>query len=297
MFVSAKDQEKDRAVSAIAMHKTVGAASGGGSTSLVNGHKGLLLLLFTLLFWTAPCCQEASAAPVLVRFSEGMVRGFLVLSDTKGGRIASGDFLQVRQGNDVKARTLLQFKDGSVHDETAVFSQQRNFLLQSYRLIQKGPAFKEQMDLSLDRKSGNYVVKTKPYRDGKEKVLTGKLDLPLDVYNGMVPTVAKNLVKGTKETIHIVALTPTPRIIELEMTPSGEERVFVGDLKKSALHYVLKPKLGLLKVPALLLGRNPPDNQLWIITAEVPAFVKFEGPLATDGPIWRIELTSPTWPK
>jgi hypothetical protein len=273
--------------------KGAGAEPGTGPAA----KRGLADSLLLLLSWMILCSGVAHSAPVPVRFAEGMARGFLVLSDTKGERIASGDFLQVKTGNDVKARTLLHFKDGSVHDETAVFSQQHTFVLQSYRLIQKGPAFKEQMDVSLDRKSGKYLVKTKPHKDAQEKVLTGKLDLPLDLYNGMVPTVAKNLVKGTKETVHMVAWTPAPRVIELEMTPSGEERVYTGDLKRSALHYLLKPKLGLLKVPAFLLGRNPPDNHLWVITAEVPAFVKFVGPLATDGPIWRIELTSPTWPK
>ena len=30
-------------------------------------------------------------------------------------------------------------------------------------------------------------------------------------------------------------------------------------------------------------------------SSDVPAFVKFEGPLSMNGPAWRIELTSPRW--
>jgi len=233
---------------------------------------------------------------VPVRHTEGVVRGFLVLSDTDGTRIASGDFLQSSRGGDIKTRMLLHFKDGSVHDEWAVFSQQRNFVMKSYHLVQKGPAFSEDTEASLERAGGKYRVKIKARDDGKEKVLSGKLDLPLDVYNGMVPVVAKNL-KGGRQVVHVVAFTPKPRVIELEMIPSGEEQYNIGDLKKSALHYVLKPKLGLLKVPATLMGKMPPDNHLWIETSDVPAFVKFQGPLANEGPTWRIELTSPVWPK
>lgn len=252
-----------------------------------------VFLLLTLFPWQG----AVVAAPVPVRHTEGMVRGFLVLSETDGTRIASGDFLQSsRGGGEVKTRILLHFKDGSVHDEWAVFSQQRNFLMKSYRLVQKGPAFREEVEASLDRSTGKYRVKVKPRKDGKEKVLSGKLDLPPDVYNGMVPTVAKNL-KGGKEVIHIVAFTPTPRVVELEMIPSGQESYSIGDLKKNALHYVLKPKLGLLKIPATLLGKMPPDNHLWIETSDVPAFVRFQGPLANEGPTWRIELTSPVWPE
>jgi hypothetical protein len=257
--------------------------------------KKLILTLLLISLLSVPCGGYAAEVPV--RFSEGMVHGFLVLTDMKGKRLASGDFLQLRKGADIESRMLLVFRDGSLHDETAVFSQDKNFLLQSYRLIQKGPSFKNDMDITLERSGGKYTIKIRPRKDQDEKVLTGTLDLPLDVYNGMVPTVVKNL-KGTKEAIHTVAFTPTPRIVDVEIVPSKQDRVLVGDLKKSALHYVLKPKLGImLKGAAALLGRTPPDDHLWIIPADVPAFVRFEGPLYTDGPIWRVELASPVWPK
>lgn len=243
----------------------------------------------------------SQAAPVQVRFTEGMVRGFLVLGDAKGGRLGAGDFLQVAKEGEVRARTLLHLKDGSVHDETAVFTQHHVFVLQSYHLIQKGPSFKDDMDVTIDREKdrteGKYHIRIKSRKDGKEKVLEGKIDLPLDVYNGMVPTVGKNLEKGAGATVHMVAYTPTPRVIELDMVPSGEEKVYVGDLAKTVSHYVLKPKLGLLRIPAVLLGRTPPDDHLWSMLSDVPAFVRFQGPLQTDGPVWQIELTSPVWPK
>lgn len=241
-------------------------------------------------------CGTAHAAPVSVRFNEGMVRGFLELNDSSGKRIASGDFLQLPREGEVKSRIVLYFKDGSLHDETVVFSQQHSFLLKSYRLIQKGKSFDEDLDVSLERGTGKYRVKVKG-KDGREKVLEGELELPADVYNGMVPTVLKNMARGSRETIHMVAFTPAPRIIELEMVPAGTNRVMIGDLEKSAAHYVLKPRLGLLRVPAAVLGKSPPDNHIWTIMDEVPAFVKFEGPLAAGGPVWRIELASPNWPK
>lgn len=253
----------------------------------------LLLLAMATLFFDP---LSAQASPIPVRFAEGMVRGFLELSDSDGNRIASGDFLQVPRGGELKCRTVLYFKDGSLHDESAVFIQEKNFLMKSYHLIQKGKAFEEEMEVSLDR-SGGGKYRVTVGKQGHEKVLEGKLDLPLDVYNGMVPTVLKNLPKGAREKIHMVAFTPAPRVIELDMVPDGEDRVLVGDLEKSADHYVLKPKLGLLKLPAALLGRTPPDNHIWTITKDVPAFVRFTGPLALGGPIWRIELASPRWPK
>jgi hypothetical protein len=68
-------------------------------------------------------------------------------------------------------------------------------------------------------------------------------------------------------------------------------------LAKTAIHYVFKPQLGAwLKLFTTLLGRVPPDYHAWIIADEVPAFARFDGPLYTTGPIWRIELASPRWP-
>ena len=57
------------------------------------------------------------------------------------------------------------FKDGSVLDETVVFTQQRVFTMKSYRLSQKGPAFAEDTEISLERASGKYRVKTTARKD------------------------------------------------------------------------------------------------------------------------------------
>ena len=252
---------------------------------------GLLVLVTMLL---SPRPLQAAAVPV--RFVEGATHGFLVLRTLDGVLIASGDLLQVARSGGVESRMVFHFKDGSLFDETAVFTQQHVFTMQSYHLVQRGPVFAEDTEISFDR-TGKYRVKTKARKDGREEVLDGTLELPPDVYNGLVLTVAKNLLKGASETVHIVAFTPTPRLIQLELTPKGEHKVMIGELAKTAVQYVFKPQLGAwLKFFTTLLGRVPPDYHVWIITDEVPAFARFEGPLNPTGPVWRIELASPRWP-
>jgi hypothetical protein len=253
----------------------------------------VLLVLAMLLPWPHP----AVAAPVPVRFAEGVTRGFLLLRSASNVVIASGDLLQFARGGEVECRMVFRFPDGSVWDETVVFTQERVFTMQSYHMVQTGRVFPEDTEISLERASGKYRVKTKAHKDGREAVLEGTLKLPADTYNGIVLTVAKNLPKGASETVHMVAFTPAPRLIRLELVPAGEHKVLVGDLAMPAIHYVIKPRLGAwLKLFATLLGRNPPDYHGWIVTDTVPAFVRFEGPLYTTGPVWRIELTSPRWP-
>jgi hypothetical protein len=252
-----------------------------------------LLILVTVLMEL----RQASAASVAVRFVEGITHGFLVLRNVDGKLLASGQLLQFQRDGQVESRMVFRFKDGSIYDQTVVFTQERVFTMQSYRLVHRGPAFTEDTEISFERASGKYRVNTKDHKSGRGQQLNGTLDLPPDVYNGMVITVAKNLPRGASETVHIVAFTPEPRLIQLEFTPAGEQKVLIGELGKTATRYVLKPRLGIwLKLFATLLGRMPPDSHAWIISNELPAFVRFEGQLVTNGPVWRIETTSPRWP-
>jgi len=238
----------------------------------------------------------AAAEPVPVRFTEGVTHGFLALRTPDGRLIASGDLAQVARRGAVESRTVFRFKDGSLWDETVTFTQERVFTLQSYRLVQKGPVFPEDSEVSLEREAAKYRVKTTA-RGAKEAVLDGAFTLPPDTYNGMVVTVAKNLPRGARATVHLLVFTPTARLIQLEIAPAGEHKVLIGSLAKSATHYVLTPKLGAwLNVLTTLTGRSPPDSHAWIFTDDAPSFVRFEGPLFSPGPVWHMELTSPRWP-
>jgi len=262
---------------------------------MISAARSAVLVFLITVFL---CPHTLGAAPVSVRFAEGITHGFLLLRTANGDLIASGDLLQLARRGDVESRMVFHFKDGSLFDETVVFTQRRGFALRSYHLVQSGPDFSEDTEISLQRASGKYSVKTKSHEDGQEKVIHGTLDLPSDVYNGMALTVAKNLPQGASATVHLVAFTPKPLLIELELALAGEHKVLVGELEKTAIHYVFKAHPGpWLEFFAKLLGRMPADSHVWIITDErVPAFAKFEGPLNPTGPLWRIELTSPRWP-
>src|SRR5512143_2495701 len=78
-------------------------------------------LLAMLLACTALLQPGALAGePIAVRHAEGVVHGFLVLRTLDGNAIADGDLIQIARGDRVTSQLLFHFKDGSVHDETAV---------------------------------------------------------------------------------------------------------------------------------------------------------------------------------
>ena len=149
----------------------------------------------------------AGAEPVTVRHPEGLAHGFLSLSSPDGKLLAYGDLIQRVNGDRVTSRLVFHFKDGSIHDETAVFRQRGQFLLLSDRLIQKGPAFERPIDMTIDRQSGQVTVRYTD--DGEQKSEVEKMELPADLANGMLITVLKNInPKAMPKTLSYVAATP-----------------------------------------------------------------------------------------
>jgi|SRR5580698_1587924 hypothetical protein len=238
-----------------------------------------------------------SAQAVTVRHSQGTLHGFLILHTLKGDALAEGDVIQVARGNRVTTQLVFHFKDGSVHDETAIFSQNGSFHLISDHLIQKGPAFQHPMDVLINGSTGQITVHSSDDK-GKEKVDSGHLALPPDVSNGVLLMLLMNLPSGSlPRKFSMVAATPKPRLVKLAITSLGEDAFSVGGSSRKATHYIVKVELGGAEgVVAPIVGKQPTDTQVWILSGDAPAFVKLEGALAYEGPIWRIELTSPVWP-
>jgi hypothetical protein len=240
---------------------------------------------------------SVAAEPVTVRYREGVVRGFLALTTLDGTPLADGDLIQVARGDRVTTRLVFHFKDGSTHDETAVFSQRQRFRLLTHHLVQKGPAFPKPLDMSINAVSGQVVVRHADDH-GEPKVETKRLDLLPDLANGVILTLLKNVRPEAPPTVSMVVATPKPRLVKLAVSTAGKDSFSTGGTHRQATHYVLKVEIGGLSgVLAPLLGKQPPDSHVWILDGEAPAFVKSEQPLFMDGPLWRIELVSPVWPR
>jgi hypothetical protein len=151
------------------------------------------------------------------------------------------------------------------------------------------------MDVFINASTGQVTVR---YTDkDREKVETDHLDLPLNLANGIVLDILKNIPPETSEVkLSYVAATPKPRLVRLSIAPQGQETFWVASVRHKATRFVVKVELsGLTGVIAPLLGKQPADTKVWIGDGEVPAFVKSEGQQYMGGPTWSIEMTSPVW--
>lgn len=248
--------------------------------------------LITVLVWAWGPSAPAESIPV--RHVEGTIHGFLELRSEEGQVVAAGDLIQVARGDRVTSRVLFHFKDGSIDDETTVYSQRHNFQLITDHHVQKGPSFPHPMDILIDSRSSKVTVRS-PEKDGKEEVESDHLDLPPDLANGMVPHIVENIRPDTPETtVSMLVATPKPRVVKLTITPVGEEPFSVVGSSHKALHYEINVELeGAAGIVAPLIGKQPPKIQVWTVGGEAPTFVRERGPIYPDGPIMTIQLASP----
>ncbi|HEX4425243.1 MAG TPA: hypothetical protein VH079_07575 [Terriglobales bacterium] len=250
----------------------------------------LFYLLFVIL-----ALRPSYAEVVRVRYHEGVTHGFLVSRTPEGVRIGFGDLVQTVQKDIVTTRLEIHFNDGSLHQETAVFSQRGTFHLLSDHLIEKGPTFDSPIEVSIDALKGQVTVRD--MKDGKDKTSIHHVDLPADLANGMIFILVKNFPQAAQQmTVSVLAATPKPRVVKLTISRQGEDTFSMEGSKRKAMRYLAKVEIGgVAGVIAPLIGKKPPDAQIWVLQGEAPTFLKTEGPLGASTPVWRTELTSPVW--
>jgi hypothetical protein len=233
-----------------------------------------------------------SAEPVQVRYRQGSAHGFVALKTLQGTRLATGDMTQTVHGDRVTSHLVLRFRDGSVDEDRTIFTQRGVFRLISDHHVQRGPSFPEPVDMLIDAGSGNITSRNK---DGT--VRKDHLDLPPDVSNGLPPNLLVNILPSNAETkLSFVVPGKTPRLIRISIKPAGEVPFRIGDRARKAVDFVLHPEIGgLAGIVAPLIGKQPPDFHIWVLQGSPPAFIREEGQLYQDGPIWRIEQISATF--
>lgn len=236
------------------------------------------------------------AEPVPVRYTEGSEHGFLCLRSAEGKVLAAGDLTQVVHGDRVVSRLVFHFRDGSVDDETATFSQRKTFTLISDHHIQKGPTFPVPTDTLMNVTTGDVTVHY--WQKGKEQVEKAHFDFAPDLANGEIMNVIKNIPPNAGETsLSYLAITPKPRLVKLHVKPVGLDKFKIAGYPYEATKFQIKIDLGGISgLIAPMIGKQPPDMYIWVSEKEVPTFVKSFAEQFIGGPPWNIQLSSPVWP-
>jgi hypothetical protein len=237
--------------------------------------------------------KPLAADPIQVRRTQGTFHGFLVLKTPEDKTLASGDLVQVAHGDRVTSRLTFHFRDGSLDDEVAIYSQHKVFQLISNHHIQRGPSFPKPLDMFIDARSGQITS-----RDKNQKTTQSRLDLDSDICNGILLPVLLNIDPTTTPIrLSMVAPTSKARLVHIVIAADGEDPVSIGGRRHKATNYRIKVELGgLAGVVAPIIGKQPSDVHVWILGGDPPAFLREEGQFYEGGPIWRVDLASPVFP-
>jgi hypothetical protein len=250
--------------------------------------------LLSLTLVTAFPLVHLAAEPVSVRHPQGTTHGFLVLRTMAGKSIALGDITQIVRGDRILSRLVFRFYDGSLDDDQTVYTQHKRFQLISDHHIQRGPSFPKPQDLSIDVRQGT-VISRERGSSGAEKVTMKHMALAPDLANGMFLVLLTNLSPYVAATdLPFLVAQDGFRVVHLIVTPAGMVPFSVGGSPRKAREFEIKTDLGgLTGVIAPLIGKQPETVHVLLLEGDAPAFVREEGQLYADGPIWRIDQIGP----
>src|SRR3984957_9928846 len=105
-------------------------------------------------------CIAAAAEPISVRHIQGPMHRLMVARSETGKIIASGEFSQVVQSDEVTMHLTYKFVDGSLDDETTTYRQQDTFRLVRNHHIEKGPFFVKPVDFAVEAPTGIATTRT-----------------------------------------------------------------------------------------------------------------------------------------
>jgi hypothetical protein len=233
----------------------------------------------------------APAERISVKHIQRPRHDFLTAHSGDGKVIATCEFSQVVQGDEVMMRLTYRFADGSIDDETTTYRQLDTFRLVRDHYIQKGPFFTKPFDFTVEAATGLATSRTER-KNGAIHVESEHIDLPDDLANGIVGTLLLNVQQNTAPfRVGLLAPFGGGRLIRILISPEGEKPFHMSGQTRNATVFRIHPELGgIVGVLAALVGLQPKDVMVWILEGEQPQVVRIVGQLGGYGPVVSSEL-------
>jgi len=241
-------------------------------------------VLFVMAFlW--PLCASA----VEVTELEATAHGFPVLLDSNGKKLANGEFVQFIDDGHLHIAITYSFERGDRTEEKAVFRQKPELIQEewSWRELKGGQLVRH---FAVDFKTQTATAQ-KREKDGL-KNWSEKIDVQAGRafagYGFMLAlqNLQPRLLRGEQIELQAVGFTPTPKVVTVQISHAGVDRMKMSDRLLEGDRFVVHPKIG--AIAGLLV--HVPDTLIWL--TKTPAeFLRWEGPVAEpNDPIIRVDL-------
>ena len=209
---------------------------------------------------------------------ETAVRGYPVMRDVNGRRIADGNFVQWIEKGGLHVQIAYTGPDGRRMEETVVL-QQRPELAQTAWRWREMDHGKPVRTFEVNLVSG--MATASKLEKGEMKRWSDTLDVSRgNTFAGFGFTMAakalrERLVRGETVELKAVGFTPQPKLVTVAMSYAGRDTVRMSGRAIAADHYIVHPK-----IPAIAkLFVKVPDAQIWLTTPPA-GFLRYEGALA-----------------
>jgi hypothetical protein len=220
---------------------------------------------------------------------ETAVRGYPVMRDASGRRIADGNFVQWIGKDGLHVQITYTSGNGKRMEESIVLRQRPELTQDSWRWREMDHGRAVRM-FEMNFLSGMASAST--LEKGEMKRWSDMLEVsPGGTFAGFGFTMAakalrERLVRGETVELKGVGFTPQPKLVTVAMSYAGRDTVRMSGRSIAADHYIVHPK-----IPAIArLFVKVPDAHIWL-TPPPAGFLRYEGALAepSDAQI-RIDL-------
>ena len=221
---------------------------------------------------------------------EAAMHGFPAMFDLHGKKLADGEFTQWLE-NDLLHVTI-SYDLGSAHRIV-----EKTALRQKPRLVQEEWSWKESQSgkllrhFELDFKSETVIAEKCTESKTRNWVESLKIE-PGRTFAGFgfvlaLKSVRDRLVAGEKVELRAVGFTPKPRVVSVELSYGGLERMDMAGRTVTGDRFVIHPK-----VPAIAKAFvELKDTHIWLTTPRPAGFLRWEGPLVeADDSVTRVDL-------
>ncbi|HEY3159068.1 MAG TPA: hypothetical protein VGJ78_08935 [Vicinamibacterales bacterium] len=230
----------------------------------------------------------APARAIESKIFETAVRGYPVMRDAGGNRIADGTFVQWIEKDRLHVQ-ITYVGNARTMEETIVLRQRPELVQDSWqwRELDHGKPVRT-FEVNLATGAANATKLEK----GEMKRWSDTLDVSSGTtFAGFGFTMAakalrERVVNGETVELKAVGFTPAPKVVTVAMSYGGRETVRMSGRAIPADHFIVHPK-----IPAIAkLFVKVPDAHIWLTTPPA-GFLRYEGSLAEPSDmIIRIDL-------
>lgn len=261
------------------MRRNSRALMGAAMTRSVTAR---LVLLFSIALTSSVAAVEWTAY-------EGATRGYPVLRDQSGKKLADGDFVQWISNGRLHVKITYAGPDRKI-EEVSIFHQRPRLGQEAWTLreLRQGALYRQ---FKVDFAAGTATAQKR--EDGKLEEWSDRIKVDADrAFAGFGFTLAakalrNRLLRGEHVELQAVGFTPKPKVVAVDVSYGGLDRIRMSDRVLRGERYIVHAKLPWFAD----LFVDVPDEHIWLTSPPPAMFLRWEGPMAEPSdPPTRVDL-------